>query len=122
MESNTNTTFILYDGMCLLCDKFILFIKRADKKSIFRFEAYQGEFGSKYRDMMKMDGYGTVGLIYNDKILVKSKAALTILKMLGFPWNLAYVFILIPEFLRDGIYKWVAKNRYMMFGKKEYCD
>ena len=43
------------------------------------------------------------------------------LKKLGGPWSLLYAFIIVPPFIRDGIYSWVAKNRYKWFGKKDSC-
>jgi predicted DCC family thiol-disulfide oxidoreductase YuxK len=36
-------------------------------------------------------------------------------------WPLMYGFIIVPKFIRDGIYNWIAKNRYRWFGKKEAC-
>jgi predicted DCC family thiol-disulfide oxidoreductase YuxK len=40
---------------------------------------------------------------------------------LGFPWNLAYVFVVVPKPLRDGVYAWVARHRYQWFGKRDVC-
>ena len=51
----------------------------------------------------------------------RSTAALKLARMLRFPWNLAYGFIIVPRFLRDPIYKLIANNRYRWFGKKETC-
>jgi predicted DCC family thiol-disulfide oxidoreductase YuxK len=46
---------------------------------------------------------------------------LRIAKDLRFPTNLAYVFMILPAFIRDPIYKFIGKNRYTWFGKKEHC-
>jgi predicted DCC family thiol-disulfide oxidoreductase YuxK len=32
-----------------------------------------------------------------------------------------YGLIIIPKFIREPMYKWIAKNRYKWFGKREEC-
>ncbi len=44
-----------------------------------------------------------------------------ILRDLGCCWNLLYILIVIPPFLRDFVYDIIAKNRYKVFGKRESC-
>jgi predicted DCC family thiol-disulfide oxidoreductase YuxK len=60
-------------------------------------------------------------LIRGNQIFYKSKAALEIAKNLGGFWPLIYVFNVVPSFIRDPVYDWIAKNRYKWFGKKETC-
>ena len=59
--------------------------------------------------------------IKNDEIFLKSTAALTLMKDIGGIWQLLYIFIIVPKFIRDFIYSVVAKNRYKWFGKKDVC-
>jgi predicted DCC family thiol-disulfide oxidoreductase YuxK len=51
----------------------------------------------------------------------RSDAALRIVMRLGGAWKLAAVLLLVPRFLRDGVYTWVARNRYQWFGEHESC-
>ncbi|HNU38437.1 MAG TPA: DCC1-like thiol-disulfide oxidoreductase family protein, partial [Macellibacteroides fermentans] len=51
----------------------------------------------------------------------ESSAVLYILKELGRGWQLFFPLIHLPTFLRDGIYRFIARNRYRWFGKKEKC-
>jgi predicted DCC family thiol-disulfide oxidoreductase YuxK len=51
----------------------------------------------------------------------RSTAVLRIARGLGFPWNLATVFLIVPRPIRDAVYRWVARNRYRWFGKKDTC-
>ena len=67
------------------------------------------------------DTLDTFVVIKSNKSLTRSTAALEVAKTIGGLWSLAYVFIIIPKFLRDGIYNWVAKNRYKWFGEKASC-
>jgi predicted DCC family thiol-disulfide oxidoreductase YuxK len=111
---------ILYDGICNLCNRSVRFIIRHDKKKVFRFASLQSEFG---RDMMKrnhIDNPESVILIEKDKLYRYSTAALKIAgKMPITKWMV--VFLIIPVFIRDGIYKWIARNRYKWFGKNDLC-
>jgi len=63
----------------------------------------------------------SVYLIEDKKIYSQSNAILRILKRLSFPWNIGYVFIVIPRPIRDFIYNIIAKNRYQWFGKRDVC-
>lgn len=60
-------------------------------------------------------------LIENEKIYVKSNAALCVGKQLNGAWKLVSVFFIIPWTIRDYLYDIIAKNRYKWFGKKESC-
>ena len=60
-------------------------------------------------------------LIDNGKAFVKSSAALRIAKYLSGGWPLLYAFIILPTFLRNWVYDYIAKNRYKWYGKKESC-
>ncbi len=70
-------------------------------------------------DTSKLDSI----LLYSREngLSTKSTAALTIAKQLNFPVNLLSLFLIIPTFIRNGVYDFIAKNRYKWFGKKEIC-
>jgi len=51
----------------------------------------------------------------------KSTAALKIASQLGFPRNLMAVFLIVPSFIRNWVYDFIAKNRYKWYGKQEAC-
>jgi predicted DCC family thiol-disulfide oxidoreductase YuxK len=59
--------------------------------------------------------------VQNGKLYKRSTAALRLARMLRFPWNLAYGFIIVPAFIRDFFYKIIARNRYRWFGQKDTC-
>jgi predicted DCC family thiol-disulfide oxidoreductase YuxK len=60
-------------------------------------------------------------LIRENQLYLRSTAALEIARRLDFPWPVLYAFIIIPRFLRDGIYDWISARRYRFFGKKDSC-
>lgn len=114
---------VLFDGVCNLCNTAVDFIIKRDKHSSFKFGALQDQslkrLFNSYR--IKEDYLDSLILIRSDKVYYRSRAALEITKKLSGLWPLLYGFIIVPAFLRDPIYDWIAKNRYKWFGKKETC-
>jgi predicted DCC family thiol-disulfide oxidoreductase YuxK len=124
MKINTETQpyIVLFDGLCNLCKGAVQFIIRHDKKNKFVFASLQSEVAQKSLDKIQVKtSLETIVLIKGDKHFEKSDAVLEIAKNLSGLWPLVYVFKIIPRFLRDVLYKWVAKNRYTWFGKRNSC-
>lgn len=121
-ESKTHKV-ILFDGVCNLCNGAINFVIKKDKGNIFKFAPLQSEIGktllSKFEiDTSKVD---SIILVDGEKCYVKSSAALRIAKDLSGGYPLLYGFLILPRFIRDAVYDYIAKNRYKWFGKKESC-
>lgn len=114
---------IIFDGYCNLCNASIDFIIRRDRKARFRFTPNQGETAQQIlaEQGMPTEEVGTLYLWRNGKLYRESSAVLRIAWHLGFPWALGAVGLLVPAFLRNIVYKWIARNRYRWFGKKETC-
>lgn len=115
---------ILFDGFCNLCESSVLFVIKHDKKDIFRFVALQSDLG---KEIIKHIGLATKhidsvilyepGISYN----YKSAAAIEIAKDLGGIFHFGTLFRIIPSSLRNMLYDYVAKNRYLWYGRKESC-
>ena len=114
---------ILFDGVCNFCNGAVNFIIQRDKKSLIKFAALQSEAGRKLlqRFNLPTDELSSIILIEDGNVFTQSSAALKLCKYLTGLWPLMYGFIIVPLFIRDGIYKWIAKNRYKWFGKKDHC-
>ncbi len=110
---------IFYDGVCGLCNRFIDFILRKDKRGNFLFAPLQG---TKAMELgISLDRYHSMVLWHEGKILIKSTAALTILTQLPGIFRLTKLFLYIPGILRDFVYGFIARDRYLWFGVKEHC-
>ncbi|PRP66525.1 thiol-disulfide oxidoreductase DCC family protein [Nonlabens agnitus] len=114
---------VLFDGVCNLCNKAVPFIIEHDPKDQFRFAALQSEIGtsllSKHQiDPAKID---SIILIKDDKAYIKASAALRIAKDLSGAISLVYAFVILPKFITNSIYDFIARNRYSWFGKKDNC-
>ncbi|WP_296386541.1 DUF393 domain-containing protein [Winogradskyella sp.] len=116
---------ILFDGVCNLCNSSVLYVIKRDRKNKFLFAPLQSEIGKKIISDFKVDTSKTDSiLLYNPKkhiLKYKSSAALHIAKYLGFPSNLITIFFIIPTFIRNWVYNYVAKNRYKWYGEKDVC-
>ncbi|GAA3756313.1 thiol-disulfide oxidoreductase DCC family protein [Flavobacterium ginsengiterrae] len=115
---------ILFDGVCNLCNNAVQFIIKNDKKDIFRFTALQSDLGKEICNYIGVDQTKIDSIIlYNPgtAYYYKSSAAIEIAQDLGGIYNLAVVFKIFPEKIRNYIYDYIAKNRYKWYGKKESC-
>lgn len=114
---------VLFDGVCNLCNAWVLFVIRRDPTGRFKFASLQSDAG---RDLLRRFGdspeaMDTVVLIAGDKLLVRSDAVLEIARGLKMPWPSLYALKIVPRFLRDACYGIVARYRYTWFGRKDVC-
>lgn len=124
MTKETNKPIVvLFDGVCNLCSGSVQFIIRHDRMGKFRFASLQSEVG---QELMKRYNLGSGALhsilvIKNNVLYERSDAALQIAAHLDGFWSFLRIFKIIPRIVRDGIYNWIARNRYSFFGKKDAC-
>lgn len=113
---------ILFDGVCNLCNRAVQFVIRRDKKKLFRFASLQSEAAAKLGKQLPIpENQDSFILIQNGKIYTGSTAALRVLRLLGGWHSLLYAFMIVPRFIRDGVYRQIARNRYEWFGRQESC-
>ncbi len=123
MINNKNKSLILFDGVCNLCNASVNFIIKHDKKAHFKFASLQSDATKELllQYNSKNINYDSIILIENDTLFAKSTAALRISRNLDGSYKLLYAFIIIPPFIRDWVYNYIAKNRYKWYGKKDSC-
>jgi predicted DCC family thiol-disulfide oxidoreductase YuxK len=109
---------IVYDGECSFCSGVVKFIRRHDRRGIFTYIPLQNE---EAKSILRVAGLpvsenGTVVYKRADKHYLRSSAALHILKDLGGLWRILFIFIVVPPFIRDGVYRFIARNRHRLAG------
>ena len=114
---------ILFDGVCNLCNSSVQFVIKRDVKDQFRYAAMQEPAGQALIKQYDIDTakVDSIILIDNQKAYLKSTAALRIAKYLKGPVSLLYGFTIVPVFIRNWVYDFIAKNRYKWYGKKDAC-
>jgi predicted DCC family thiol-disulfide oxidoreductase YuxK len=114
---------ILFDGVCNLCNGAVQTVIKHDSNGNFLFASLQSNEGKKLLAQYRLpaDDLNSFVLIQNGKAYTKSSGALKVVKQLTGSWQLLYAFIIVPKFIRDWVYVWIANNRYKWFGKKDEC-
>jgi predicted DCC family thiol-disulfide oxidoreductase YuxK len=119
---NTTNPVLLFDGVCNFCNRMVNFAIRHDKKANLKFAPLQSATGQQLKEEYKVTPTAdTVVFIENGKAYTYARAAIRVCKYLDWPAKALYAFIIIPSFISQPVYKWIAKNRYRWFGKKETC-
>jgi len=115
---------ILFDGVCNLCNSSVVFVLQHEPGPVFRFASIQSETGKELLLSCGLsENYAdAVILIENGNFYSGSTAALKIGQSLKFPWSwVATMGFVVPRFLRDWVYRQIAKHRYQWFGKRDVC-
>jgi predicted DCC family thiol-disulfide oxidoreductase YuxK len=112
---------VLFDSNCNLCNGLVRFIKRKDIRNRFRFVSLKSEEGRRILLAAGLPEYETGTAVYIDErqFHLRSSAVLHILKNIDGTWKILYVFIFIPAFIRDFIYRFIANNRHRFYGKND---
>ena len=120
---------ILYDGVCGLCNSLVQFLLKHDKQGRLRFASLQSDFAAKVLQRHGIDpkDLDTMHVIENydqrgERVLQRSDAILRAGRELGGIWSVSSAAAkVIPRALRDVVYRFVARNRYRVFGKYDTC-
>lgn len=115
---------VYFDGTCNLCNGFVDFLIRRDTGRALRYASRQGEafaaLAARHPEVAAVDTM-LAHVLEEDRLFLKSDATLAAVGFLPAPWPWLRAFRLVPRFLRNAVYDWVARNRYRMFGKRDTC-
>lgn len=112
---------IFFDGVCHLCNGFVDAMIQRDPKARIQFAPLQGDTAAKALTADERALLDSVILLTEGRKYHRSEAVLRSLVLLGGTYKIFQLGFLIPGFLRDKIYAWVAKNRYAWFGERDFC-
>ena len=114
---------LLFDGHCNLCNAWVHFIVKRDTEKIIRFASLQSKAGRQMLEKHKIEEnyIESIVLFEEGNYFVSSTAALRTLSYLD-GWQKHLIFLsVVPRSLRDLVYRFIAKNRYKWFGRREQC-
>ena len=114
---------LLFDGHCNLCNALVQYVVKRDSSSTIRFASLQSEAGRRLLEEHKIDAnyIDSLVLFEEERFSVSSNAALRTLSYFD-GWERHLIFLsVVPRSLRDLVYRFIAKNRYKWFGRREQC-
>jgi len=113
---------IFFDGVCAMCNTFVNFALRIDRRELFLFAPLQGTTARELLPPLS-DDPGQWSMIYLDEKGIHDQldASLEVYRKLGGVWRILSLMRYIPRSIRNPMYRILARNRYRWFGKKEQC-
>ncbi len=122
IPSPAERPIIFFDGVCGVCNTFVDFMLRVDRKQLFFFAPIQGETAQELLPTLAENpGEWSMVLLDESGLLERSDACVAIARRLGGVWRIVAWLRFLPRALRDGAYRMIARNRYRWFGKRETC-
>ena len=116
-------TSVFFDGVCNLCNRSVNFLISKDKKEVLKFASLQSDYAQNIipKELLNRENLDTI-IVYSDgQFYDRSNAVLKLCNILGGGFYVFLIGYLIPRFIRDGLYRFIANNRYHWFGKQFQC-
>lgn len=115
---------LFFDGDCAFCSQSVRLVVRLDPHARIAFAPLQGQLArEKGFSQYAAAESGTMVLLRESdgKIFTHSDSWIELACALGGGWRVLTLARFIPKPLRDGLYRWVARNRYRFMGKSQSC-
>lgn len=119
-----NRPIVVFDGVCLLCNRWVDFLLRHDRAGRYRLAAMQGNHGRRLllTHGLSADDPSSFLLVQDGRGFTDTEALIRVLAGLGRGWQIvAGVIRVVPRFVRNPTYRWVARHRYRLFGRRPLC-
>ncbi len=129
VEDHANQgAIIVFDGVCMLCNGWVQFLLRHDRKRRYRFAAMQAPAGRQLLAEHGLDPDDPTSflLIEHDRgaaprVSLGVTAIRRVLVGLGGVWQFFGIAAVVPRIIGDPLYLMVARNRYRWFGRHDAC-
>lgn len=126
MEAGRNVShrILVFDGVCVLCGRWVGFVLKRDRERLYRFAAMQTPAGRELLIEHGLDPDNPMSflLLEGGRSYTDTDAIVRVLRSFGGLWKVvAAILAVVPRAVRDRAYRWAARNRYRLFGKHELC-
>jgi predicted DCC family thiol-disulfide oxidoreductase YuxK len=113
---------VFIDGHCTLCNRWVQFVLKRDKSQRMYFAPIQGSTASTILTQKDQKEVNYIQYYRDQRFYIRSRAVIRILRDLGGLWKIAVILHLVPPFIRDAFYRFVANRRYTWFPRKDTCE
>ena len=118
----TDKTVLFFDDLCNLCNGLVTALIALDRRRKLLYASLRGLTAIQQFGQQETQSLHSLLVVHQGFIYRESDAVLRIMKSLGSFWvTLAFILRLVPRFIRDMVYRFVARNRYRWFGQKDVC-
>ena len=110
----TNSSpIVVFDGECALCNGFVAWLIRHDSRGHFLIAGSAGDVGAAVVAAAGLDSQITAStlLVWDGTAHVRSGAIVAVATGLQWPWRAVAGVRVVPRFLRDAVYRYVAARR-----------
>lgn len=115
-------SIIFFDGVCNLCNASVQRVLKNDTRGYFRFASLQSPFATRFLAEKGFTSKPDSIILYeNGCFYTYATAVLRIAAKLRKPYPLLTVCYIVPVGLRNWVYRYIARNRYHWFGRRESC-
>jgi predicted DCC family thiol-disulfide oxidoreductase YuxK len=114
---------VFMDGECALCSGAARVVARLDKRGEFRICPIQSDLGQAILQHYGLDHGSPESWIYlaDGNAFASLDAVIEAGTRLGRLGRILMVFKVLPRPVRDQLYRWIARNRYAIFGRTQMC-
>jgi predicted DCC family thiol-disulfide oxidoreductase YuxK len=114
---------IVFDGTCVLCSSWVAFVLRRRARIRFRFATTQSATGRALLTAHGIEAANPSTFLFVEEggATTESDAVIRMFRTFGGAWRIATLARVLPKPARDAVYRWVARNRYRWFGRRQEC-
>jgi predicted DCC family thiol-disulfide oxidoreductase YuxK len=125
MNPEGAVSIIVFDGVCLLCSRWVRFLLKHDRAARYRFASMQSDSGRALLLAHGLDPDSPLSFLLVEEACGYTDSAAIARVLRGLEqrrWHwLARAILLVPGWLRDPSYRFVARHRYRIFGQSRHC-
>jgi predicted DCC family thiol-disulfide oxidoreductase YuxK len=113
---------VFFDGICNLCNFWVDFLMKKDPVCKLKYSSLQSDFAQNFLKQFEIRSLELDSIVFysNQRVFTKSEAIIKIFNTLNI-YPVFKVFGLLPKGFNDVFYELLAKNRYKLWGKKDFC-
>lgn len=114
---------MVFDGVCNLCSGYVRALTAMDRAGLIHFTSIQSRYGAQLCRENHVDpgDPATFLFIRGGRVYRDSDAMIAMVACLPRPWRWLRALAIVPRRLRDAVYRWTARHRYTLFGKRRAC-
>ena len=112
---------VFFDGFCGLCNGTVDRLLKWDSRNRLLFSPLQGTTAADLLGTSSTSEPDAIVYLRQGTVYRESSAILRILRDVG-GWRVVLgMGLVVPTFLRDPVYRFVARHRYRWFGRRAEC-